>query len=554
MTKPQAINTPSRHYVLMGERQVHYRRDGTGPLIVLIHQSPNNSKELLPLMGQLAEHYTVIAPDTPGYGQSDPLTSPDLATNIDAFVDALVSFFDALGLVKPVVYGSHSGAIIGVRLAARYPHKVAALIANGVLINTAGERKTLCDNYFVPFLPQWDGSHLSWLWSRLRDQHSFYPWYERSPDTLIHWPATDDEIESSALNIMESGDNYRGAYRAVLDYAIADDLVGLTIPTLLLVAETDALVRYVADYPPLPKLAGTQIVADFDDIPPAILAFSSQHCVPNNLPVNGQCAGKNLDLSKHFVATANGCFHLLSGDIEPAFIPQKPLLLLHELGSSCDALRSLMMPIMGNRQLIAPDLPGHGESELGSAITPHDMADELMKLLNTLNIDKVDVISVGNASACALALKTNYATHIDKVIFCNPECRETQADAQYKSLLPELKADFAGSHLIRAWHYLRDRSLFYPWYERSQHSMIKQAQPPDVDSLQLHLLSLLKARKGLIHRLVAANKLSKTDYQNCPDAQIATTFGASCKTLLPLSIALETELYRWPRSLWPQKP
>jgi haloalkane dehalogenase len=88
MTKPQAINTPSRHYVLMGERQVHYRRDGTGPLIVLIHQSPNNSKELLPLMGQLAEHYTVIAPDTPGYGQSDPLTSPDLATNIDAFVDA----------------------------------------------------------------------------------------------------------------------------------------------------------------------------------------------------------------------------------------------------------------------------------------------------------------------------------------------------------------------------------------------------------------------------------------------------------------------------------
>ena len=63
-----------RHFVTLGDRQVHYRRAGKGPPAILLHQSPSSSRDNIPLMERLMADFTVIAPDTPGNGLSDPLT------------------------------------------------------------------------------------------------------------------------------------------------------------------------------------------------------------------------------------------------------------------------------------------------------------------------------------------------------------------------------------------------------------------------------------------------------------------------------------------------
>ena len=66
--------TIRRHFVTInGERQVHYRRAGRGPAVVLLHQSPTSSREHTRLIERLMSEFTVIAPDTPGNGLSDPL-------------------------------------------------------------------------------------------------------------------------------------------------------------------------------------------------------------------------------------------------------------------------------------------------------------------------------------------------------------------------------------------------------------------------------------------------------------------------------------------------
>ena len=40
-----------RHFVTVnGDRQVHYRRAGKGPAVVLLHQSPTSSREHVPLI------------------------------------------------------------------------------------------------------------------------------------------------------------------------------------------------------------------------------------------------------------------------------------------------------------------------------------------------------------------------------------------------------------------------------------------------------------------------------------------------------------------------
>ena len=71
-------------------RQVHYRRQGQGPAVLLLHQSPQSSREFEPLMASWSENFTVIAPDTPGYGLSDPL--PDSAATMEDLALSVVEF------------------------------------------------------------------------------------------------------------------------------------------------------------------------------------------------------------------------------------------------------------------------------------------------------------------------------------------------------------------------------------------------------------------------------------------------------------------------------
>ncbi|MEP4892322.1 MAG: alpha/beta fold hydrolase [Aliiglaciecola sp.] len=537
----------SRQYILVGERQVHYRYAGTGPILVLIHQSPNNSKELIPLINYLSAYFTVIAPDTPGYGQSDPLSGTKQQASIDDFVDALVRLFDTLNIQKPVVYGSHTGAIIGVRLAARYPQKIAALVANGVLINTADERKDLCDKYFPTYHIKWDATHLSCLWSRLRDQHSFFPWYERTSTSINCWAATDAEIDTNFLNYMEAGDNYPIAYRAAVGYAIVDDLVRLKVPSLMLAAKADTLSRYVEHYPPLPNNVDIQTVPDFCDIPEALLNYAKKHGSPLSTPFEPPHEAKQYGLQNRFVATEGGTFHILSNHGAATTGNQKPLLVLHELGLNNDTLRTLMMTLTEQKLLIAPDLPGHGESEYPNCSSPIEMATALAQLMTRLNINKIDVFAIANASACALALKTQFPELIATVTFCNPECSSTQPSNADK--LPDLQVDSAGSHLQRGWHYLRDRKLYYPWYERTQDSQIENPQIPEPNRLQLELLALLKSRDGLEERLKLASQNSADDYNQCPDSQLAFTSTAPYRNLFVDYILLENEMYRWPQIL-----
>lgn len=142
-----------RDYCRIGERKVHFRHAGRGPAVVLLHQSPSNSAELVPLMRMLAADSSVFAPDTPGYGLSDPIADPDREPGLDDFVDALAAFLDAVGLDRPLLFGTHSGAIIAVRFTARYPHRVAALVANGILITPPEQRAEFRERYFPRFTP-----------------------------------------------------------------------------------------------------------------------------------------------------------------------------------------------------------------------------------------------------------------------------------------------------------------------------------------------------------------------------------------------------------------
>ena len=110
--------------------QIHYRQAGKGAPVVLLHPSPFSSQFMTPLIQLFATHSLAIAWDTPGYGQSDAL--PTAAPGLDPYVEALHNFIDALGLSKPVIYGSATGAQIAIEYARKYPKHVRGLLLENV--------------------------------------------------------------------------------------------------------------------------------------------------------------------------------------------------------------------------------------------------------------------------------------------------------------------------------------------------------------------------------------------------------------------------------------
>ena len=120
-----------RHFVTVnGDRQVHYRRAGKGPAVVLLHQSPTSSREHVPLIERLMGDFTVIAPDTPGNGLSDPL--PGEQPSSADYAHALAQTLDALGIERCGLFGTHTGGVTATEFARLYPDRVSVVIVDGI--------------------------------------------------------------------------------------------------------------------------------------------------------------------------------------------------------------------------------------------------------------------------------------------------------------------------------------------------------------------------------------------------------------------------------------
>ena len=69
-TKVPPADVELRYRTVHGYQRA-YRMAGSGPALLLIHGISDDSESWLPVMGRLAEHHTVIAPDLLGHGASD---------------------------------------------------------------------------------------------------------------------------------------------------------------------------------------------------------------------------------------------------------------------------------------------------------------------------------------------------------------------------------------------------------------------------------------------------------------------------------------------------
>ena len=102
---------------------LHYTITGSGPALVLLHGFPDNHAIWSDVIPALAAHYTVIAPDLSGAGNS-PLAGQMLLSDM---ADEIAALLQHLGISKAVIAGHSMGGYTALAFARQYSHMVAGV-------------------------------------------------------------------------------------------------------------------------------------------------------------------------------------------------------------------------------------------------------------------------------------------------------------------------------------------------------------------------------------------------------------------------------------------
>jgi len=145
------MNLAPRHRLrLSGGTELSFLTAGdpSRPAVLLLHGSPSSSRMFREVIPELSRIAHVIAPDLPGFGESDVLPSP----SFPAFGEAVSELLDRLSIGPRYLYLHDYGAPVGFDIALREPERVL-----GLIIQNANAHRTGLG-------PQWDATQTPY-WS-----------------------------------------------------------------------------------------------------------------------------------------------------------------------------------------------------------------------------------------------------------------------------------------------------------------------------------------------------------------------------------------------------
>lgn len=444
-------------FIQVQARHVMVRYAGRGPALMLLHQSPQNSRALVPWIERLASHYSVFAPDTPGFGYSDPL--PLAQPTIPDYAAALNALLEKLGIDRVLVYGVHTGAVTALRFALDYPNRVAALVCDGYARFDAAERQSLLGDYLPPFEPKWDGSHLLWLFARFREQNLFFPWNTPTQAARLAYPLPSTaKLHSDVMDVLDAGDGYRIGYRAPFLYDDPTAAARLAVPSTIFYRAEDVLEPHLTRLPPLPEHVTAERI---EGGPAALIAKCDavfQRFAANAAIVDSEVVIDAAKSSTRFILHVdNGplACRRYAGDTSCAEI------YLHDIGTSA------VMPGDAKQGafVLVPDLPNHGASRgwKSDAVTIETSAKAILSVADKLNLSNITIRASGGACAIAALLAKHLSARCATLILVDPLPLNKAEREQFLQSLPDLTPVATGAHLIAAWNWSRLQHLFWPW-------------------------------------------------------------------------------------------
>lgn len=401
-------------------------------------------------MRRWGAYFTCIAPDTPGFGQSEPLAKAN--PDINDYADAIVEFARTLGLDRTAAYGFHSGGIILVTALKRHPDFFHGLAVGGYAIWTRQEMAVFGDAYLPPFVPSEYGEHLTWLWNRVLEQSWFFPWFDIRNEARLS-VAHDDpaRVHAVVMEMLDAGDAYRLGYGAVLraprDIPPADAIVP---PVLITAYDGDPLQAHIDRLGQMPSGWQARKVDTPAEHHAASLTFL-QTLASAECPILAE------DQDRGFVVIETAAF---DGLIHWEGTPNAAHLVVHAPGRE--------LAVQDTADNVAIDMPGHGLSSGWRGASPCNWSEWQ---------------AIIDAAKDALGAQ--------EVLLPAAEAGEPD------KLFPDLTPDRFGSYLNTAWGIVRARRFFAPWYQATAANAI------DVDPASVTAMALAKDHRALIRATAA---------------------------------------------------
>jgi pimeloyl-ACP methyl ester carboxylesterase len=243
--------------------QLHYRHAGSGEVLLLLHGSPGSARQLVRMIDGFAPDLRVIAPDTPGNGDSEPL--PLVAPEIADLAGAMLRFLDSLGLAQCHVYGTHTGAAIAAELAIAAPGRVRSVMLDGISDLAGEELEEFLDCYASPFEADLDGDYLARLFGFCRDQFRYFPWYRHTSgaqrDTT---PPHPDALDALVLETLKARTSYQRNYHAAFRWPARARLGLIPCPVVLMASTSDPLCETTRALAPFARGGTFQALPRYD--------------------------------------------------------------------------------------------------------------------------------------------------------------------------------------------------------------------------------------------------------------------------------------------------
>jgi pimeloyl-ACP methyl ester carboxylesterase len=110
---------------------IFYREAGkkSSPTLLLLHGFPTSSHMFRNLIPIVAEYYHVVAPDFPGFGQTDLPDPKKFPYTFAKLAEGIGNFTEAIGLKKFSIYIFDYGSPVGLRMALKHPDRIQAIIS-----------------------------------------------------------------------------------------------------------------------------------------------------------------------------------------------------------------------------------------------------------------------------------------------------------------------------------------------------------------------------------------------------------------------------------------
>jgi pimeloyl-ACP methyl ester carboxylesterase len=135
---------------------------GEGPPVVLLHGLFVDHRTWDAVIDELAPEFRVVAPDFPGFGDSEKPPVSRFPYHVDAFTGVVADLYAGLDLGRAAVIGHGLGGAVAMTLAARHPELVSRL----VLVDSLSYEAPVDLRRRIALLPVVGGFVFKQLWSR----------------------------------------------------------------------------------------------------------------------------------------------------------------------------------------------------------------------------------------------------------------------------------------------------------------------------------------------------------------------------------------------------